>query len=358
VLQSLHDYTVRWSKHSGPLRIASLQVFGLFVESCTDFIKGDGRASSWIQSLQELLQETHAEWEIPYFSLKCVEKLGHKFEPELSQQAELWRSITERLIDSHPWVKLASSRNLQKFFASTISDDILNDNPGMLFEITRNFCFQLNVNEEEQNEELSELAIKTLTLVLPIMKESPHLCFAKDSKQDEGRDPVYWLMRRLSEIAKPKGRKRRMAIFKCFAAFTARHNEIVAPHMELTLEPLHRASVEASNELENPSVYHKRDPVSEEVTTESSLARDVLQLLEETSSTPEVFLKAYAAVKTRARDKKEQRKVESKAEAVNDPMAAAQRKIQKQQREKQRKKRRVEDRRQERGATKKRRSVS
>jgi hypothetical protein len=358
VLQSLHDYTVRWSKHSGPLRIASLQVFGIFVESCSGFIKGNGHASFWIQRLQELLQETHAEWEIPYFSLKCVEKLGQNFEPELSQQAELWTGIIERLIDSHPWVKLASSRNLQQFFVTGISDDVLNDNPGMLFEITRNFCFQLNVNEEEQSEELSDLAIKTLTLVLPIMKERPHLCFAKDSKHvEEGRDPVYWLMRRLSEIAKPKGRKRRMAVFKCFAAFTARHNEIVAPHMDLALEPLHRASVEASNELDNPSVYHKKDPGSEEVTTESSLARDVLQLLEETSSTPEVFLKAYASVKTRARDKKEQRKVESKAEAVNDPMAAAQRKIQKQQREKGRKKRRVEDRRQERGAVKKRRSV-
>lgn len=359
VLQAFHDYTTRWSKNPGPLRSASLQVFMIFVDSCSEFIKVNDHASPWIKRLHRLLQETHSEWEVPYFSLKCIEKLAKDFESELAEQADVWTSVIELLVDSHPWVKLASSRNIHKFLVSNISNDILNENRGMLFEITRNLCFQLNVKEEEQSEELSELVIKTLTVALPIVKEHPHLCFSEeDSRQtEEGRDPVYWLLRRLSETAKPKGRKRRMAVFKCFAAFATLHHEVIEPHMELILEPLHRASVEAGNELENPSVSHKQDPGSEEVTTEASLARDVLQLFEETCSSPEIFLKAYATVKSRARDKKEQRKAEAKAEAVNDPMAAAQRKIKKQQREKDRKKRRVEDRRRDRGAVKKRRSM-
>lgn len=359
VLQSLHDYTVRWSKNPGPLRTASLQVFGIFVESCPDYIIGNGLVSPWIGSLQRLLQETDTDWEVSYFSLKCIEKMAKCSELEISKEAGLWACIVDRLVDAHPWIKLASSRIVQKLFISPTMGALLNANAGLLFEITRNLCFQLNVKEEEQSEELSDLVIKTLTLALPIMKKSPHLCFSEDNQfKDEGRDPVNWLMRRLSQIAKPKGTKRRLAIFKCFAAFASLHNEIVAPYMELILEPLYRANLEASNELENPSVSHKQHAGSIEVTTEASLARDVLQLVEESCDSPEDFLKAYAAVKTRARDKKERRKAEEKAEAVNDPMAAAQRKMKKQQHEKQRKKRRVEERRRDRGATKKFRNVS
>ena len=356
VLQSFHDYTVRWSKNAGPLRIASLQIFGLLVESCAEFLQASDHVSSWVKTLQGLLQGTHSEWEIPYFSLKCVEKMEENFTTDLLQNADLWTCVVERLVDAHPWVKLASSRIVQRFLASEGSFNILQDHPGMLFEVVRNLCFQLGVNEEEQTEELSELAIKTLTMALPTMNDHPELCFAKEhaDKQQEGRHPVTWVMRRLSQVAKPKGRQRRMAVFKCFAAFATQHPTLMVPFMELMLEPLHRSSIEASNELENPSTAHKEG--SEEVVTESSLARDVLQLLEETCETPEDFLKAYANVKTRARDKKEQRKAQEKAEAVNDPMAAAQRKIQKQQREKQRKKRRVEERRRGRGATKKRRN--
>ena len=155
-----------------------------------------------------------------------------------------------------------------------------------------------------------------------------------------------------------------MAIFKCFAAFASQHNAIVAPYLELMLEPLHRANIEASNELDNPSVVAKQtaatsrragakddddeDPVSDYVT----LTRDVLQLLEESCSSSTEFLRAYANVKTRAREKKEQRKLEAKTEAVRDPQAAAKHRQQKQLREKKRKKRRVEERRQQRGVNK------
>jgi U3 small nucleolar RNA-associated protein 20 len=361
VLKSFHDYTVRWSKSAGPLQVASLQVFGIFVESCADFIRGNDFATSWIQTLQELLQDTtvtQSEWEVPYFALISVEKLAQDFDLELSQQTELWTSIVERLADPHPWIKLASGRILHKFFVSSdMATTVLNKTPGMLFDITKNLCFQLNVNEEEQTEDLSDLTIKTLTMILPIMQEKPHLCFAADSiHKNAGRDPVAWLMRRLSAIAKPKGRKHRMAVFKCFAAFITRHNAIVESHMELMLEPLHRSDIEASNELEAPSVLHKRDPGSEAVVTESTFARDILQLLEESCSSPEEFLKAYAVVKSRFRDRKTQRKSEVKAEAVSDPRASALRKMGKQKHEKERLKRRIDDRRRDRGATKKRRS--
>ena len=75
-----------------------------------------------------------------------------------------------------------------------------------------------------------------------------------------------------------------------------------------------------------------------------------MRLLEEKCEPSDAFLAAYAAVKTRAREKKESRKLELKSEAVRDPAAAAKRRQDKNEREKKRKKRRVEDRRRERGA--------
>jgi U3 small nucleolar RNA-associated protein 20 len=312
---------------------------------------------------------TQSEWEVAYFSLICVEKLSQRFESDLMMEKDqpLWTSIVECLVNSHPWIKLASSRIiLQNLLTTSGKEDglFLENNPGMLFEITRNLCFQMNVNEEEQTDALSELAIKSLTLALPIMQEHPELCFSTDTEETERSDPIAWLMKRLSQIARPKGPKRRCAVFKCFAAFVTLHASLVAPHLELMLEPLHRSSLEANNEVEKEtlsSYSSRRDShngaADEEggtpSTSETSLARDVLQLLEDTSASPEGFLKAYATIKTRARDKKAHRKLEAKLEAVNDPKAAAQRKIKKQEHEKQRKKRRVEERRHGRGAEKK-----
>ena len=212
----------------------------------------------------------------------------------------------------------------------------------------------MNAGEDDFNTEQSELSIKTLTLILPIMKERPYLCFEKD-KEADGRDPIKWVLNRLSQIAKAKGSKRRIGVFKCFAAFATCHSDIVSPYLELMLEPLHRSQIESRNVLENPSLSQKED-LGGEITNESNLAAEVFQLLEDTTVSADAFWKALASVKSRALDKKEQRKLEMKLEAANDPQAAAQRKIKKQEQEKKRKKRRVEERRQERGATKKRRN--
>jgi hypothetical protein len=91
------------------------------------------------------------------------------------------------------------------------------------------------------------------------------------------------------------------------------------------------------------------------VSEESQLAKDVLYLLEERCPSQEVFLKAYAAVKTRAGDKREKRKLVIRTEAVVDQSNAAMRRINKQEREKKRRKRRANEQRLGRGATAKHR---
>lgn len=354
MLQDMHGYIERWAKQPGQMTSASLQVFSVFIEARSDFIKQNGALLEWSQNLEMHLNSNESEWETLYFSLICVEKLSKSFDSYLTKTNDLWNGIVECLTNAHPWVRLASCRILNKVLASNGLDGVLDNNLGMLFQIVRNLCFLMNAGEEEFSTELSELSIKTLTLTLPIMNERPHLCFVKDEEAD-GRDPVKWLLNRLSQIAKAKGRKRRIGIFKCFAAFANCHSDIVSPHLELMLEPLHRSQIETRNELENPSVSHKEDSGSE-ITNESNLAAEVFQLLEETTESTDTFWKALAAVKKRALDKKEQRKLEMKLEAANNPQAAALRKIKKQEHEKKRKKRRVEERRQERGATKKRRN--
>ena len=364
LLQSFYDYALRWSNNEGSLRATSLQIFGIFIESRVDFFSR-GNAEALIERVKSLLEESQNDWEIPYFSLICVEKLWKCFPRKLAVIGSLWNSVVQNLVHSHPWIKLAASRLfnsllIESGIESSIRVDIkslFTQERGILFQVIRNICFQLNLEEDEQNADLSEFAIKSLASLLPLIHSEPHLCFTTDESFNESgnksRDPVLWLMTRLCSIARPKGHKRREAVFKCFAAFIARHCHLVMPHLELMLEPLHRSTTEASNELEKSSRAASRQTNAYElsVSSELELARDVLQLLEENCGATSEFLRAYAAVKTRATEKKQQRKIAAKTEAVLDPQAAAKRTIQKHDREKRRKKRRVEEWRRGRGVT-------
>jgi U3 small nucleolar RNA-associated protein 20 len=389
-LRAFQEYCARWSQQDGTLRLASLQVFGLIADYRYDFIQTGSFAESWSRRLQiQLAQRENADWETTYFSLVAIEKLLLGFEKELARHPELWICIVDCLIDPHPWIKLASSRILNRILSSEAAKSFLEEQrEGLLFDAVRNLAFQLNVNEEEQSEEISELAIKTLTAALGVIKENAQLCYATETpiqqkehvllETSEKRDPVFWLLRRLSQIVRNKGSRRRIAVFKCYAAFAISNYQVVAPYLELMLEGLHRASTEAKNEIELQSMSQKRNtptsvfgvaamtsagntPAGKAgmvATTEYSTAEDVLRLMEDNCSSPEEFLSAYAAVKLRARDKKDKRKIEEKAEAVQDPQAAAERKMKKQERNKQRRKRRTDDYRSERGGAdmKKRRS--
>lgn len=357
ILQVIHGYIERWAQQPGALRSAAVEVLGILVDARSDFIQKQNLVPKLVKSLHSHLEESDSDWQVSNFSILCVEKLSKQFASELAKAHNVWKCIVETLVNDNASVRLSSCHVLHQFFAANQLESFLTKNPGMLFEIGRNLCFQMNASENEIKDEVSDLCIKTLSLALPIMKEKPELCFTNEEERD-GRDPVYWLLQRLSQIAKAKGSKRRMAVFKCFAAFCTLHREIVEPHLELILEPLHRSTIEARNELENPNVTSRNQTSthSETLDSESNFAAEVLQVVEESVTSTDVFLNAMSAVKRRARDKKEQRKLEVKLEAANDPQAAAERKIKKQEREKQRKKRRVAERKQERGSLKKRRN--
>jgi U3 small nucleolar RNA-associated protein 20 len=382
LVKTFQEYCVRWSKQATSLRLASLQVFGLLAEARVDVLRTNSLVDEWADRLEEnLLHRQQSNWEVTYFSLNCVEKLSHNFKETLSKRIELWSSIVDCLVDDHPWVMISSSRILKDLFSSGLVTGVLATKHGLLFNIVRNLCFQLNTPEENQNEDLTDMATMTLTQALPLMKNHPEFCYNNDIENDEepdweaGRDPIFWLMRRLSQVAKNKGTKRRLAVYKCYAAFASGNFSIVAPHFELMLESLYRTIIEGKNEFDNHALSQKRKSSSvfvqqlqqqqqrdvkaeDGASSEFSMAEEVLRLLEESCETPDEFLNAYSSVKRRARDKKQKRKTEEKSMAVLDPKAFAEQKIQKQVRNKERRKRRAHEQRRERGGLDKRRRSS
>mmetsp|Transcript_19924 Transcript_19924/g.28899 ORF Transcript_19924/g.28899 Transcript_19924/m.28899 type:complete len:261 (-) Transcript_19924:342-1124(-) len=227
---------------------------------------------------------------------------------------------------------------------------------GSIYDVSRNLCRQLNSDNGQQAEAIVMQAVKTLTWIIKAMHHNPQSCFAECKDNDEpsdngeeeeivSKDPILSLIVKLSNIAKNRYKDRREAVFKCFASFATSCDEgFMTPYLELMIEPLHRVITEALSEVDE--LRKKRRQLESDP---ADLANDVMQILEDRCGTDE-FLKAYATVKTKAREKRDTRKREAAAEAVHDPQAAAMRKLQKHDRERKRKKRRVEERKRMRGA--------
>jgi U3 small nucleolar RNA-associated protein 20 len=371
-LQSFHAYCSRWSKEDGPLKVASLQIFGLVIESRGDFVRANQvDRELGLRILQNLQERTDSDWEVSYFSLLCVEKITQSTEGYFLDHADLMSRIVDCMMDAHPWIRLSSTRIISSIVASKYAIQILADQNGTLFQIVQQMCSQLNAKEDEYSEELSHISIKTLCTIVPLMATHSSLCYRRlaeeeeDQEEDEsGKDPVFWMMRRLSQMCKNKGKKRRIGIFKLYAALSMQHFSIVGSHIELMLEGLHRSIVEATNEAETKAASDKRQKApsasssrgistGNDEMTEHEIAENVLRQLEDICSSPDDFLKAYASVKRRAREKKMKRKSEEKAEAVKNPQAAVERTARKHGREKMRRKRRAEEHRSARGGEKK-----
>lgn len=382
LVKRLYDFAYRWSQGKVETRRASVQLFVIFVDSRETFMKRGETASQLVWRLTSILanhSKDDADWETLYFSLICLEKLAKLFPQFLAGRHKLWSVIAECLAHCHPFVKIVSLRLINQhlgsldaaLFAEDGSNTFLVKKCGSLYEIARNICFQLNSEEDHQSDEVTALCIASLSWLLPAMDSHPSLCYAtneqndgNDESMDKKTTPVAWVMKRLSSMAKPRGPKRRQAVFKAFGAFANKCPALLVPHLELVLESLHRVDVETIYNLEKPahatSQLQKRrndgpNAVADDsIPGEAALARDVMRLLEEQCDPPGRFLEAYAAVKSRARDKKEQRKLEVNSEAVRDPKAAAKRRQQEHERGKNRKKRRVEDSRHKRGGISKR----
>jgi U3 small nucleolar RNA-associated protein 20 len=312
------------------------------------------------------------DWEIIYFCLHAIEKVGEASESLLWNESDLWKSTIACLAHAHPWVQLISSRIIHTHFSSCTGNQFekssnksaassLAKEAGLLFEIVRNLCFEINSEEEHQSEKITTMAIKNLLWIVNLMESHPQL-FLNDrelegdvsgDEDDEemivSKNPLTWLITRLSNIAKKRGVFRRKAVFKAFAAIASvSDEELLENHLELMIEPLNRVIVETEARDEHVAVSRKHMSSNFSSESEADLPREVLELLEDKVGT-EMFINALSSVKSKAREKRESRKQAIAREAISDPEKAAKRKISKQQKEKSRKKRRIQEKKKGRG---------
>jgi len=356
VALSLFDYVLRWHKgDNDSLRRASLQLFGIFAEGRNDILAQNDGAQRILECLQSSLESTDTDWEQHYFALVSLEKVIQQSTTKFEEKDELWSAVLLELSHPHLWVKMISSRiigeQLQQHDPKEIGKSdkktsVLISRKGSLYDLATNFCGQLDEEESNMSMELSDFAIKSLTWLAQAMDSNPDLCYADG--EGEGKEPVKWLLTRLSNVARRKGTLRRKAVFKCYAALChAGGADMIGPYLDLIIEPLHRAIIEAAGAMNHFG--------TEKYSAESRLAKEVMAMLED--GCEDDFLAALAKVKVRARERRDQRKNKLAAERIADPAAAARKKIEKQVNEKERRKRNVQGHRGDRGGTAKRRHI-
>jgi hypothetical protein len=362
-LQGLFEYTKKWSNQpSDALQITSLHIFRLFLQQRQDFIKRQGRDRFLVETLSKLLQESSLNGEVGDLALDLFVDLRVACKCLVDSDFMLWNALVQHATKDEPGIRLKACKILDSHFASIDAERIQEDKAptflmqnGLLFQVGRAMCFLIDKHDETDSSKMTALVVKMLTWILIAMNACPSLC--KDPNEEKSGDPVFWVIRRLSGMAKQKGIKRQ-AVFKCFAAFAVQCGDFVFQHVELMLEPLCRSETENKNES-TKSMYSGFDQgqtknAEDEPASESQLVKEVVMLLED-KCPDDLFLSALSNVKTRALEKKEKRKIEQKSEAVTNPKVFAQKKIAKQQRESSRRKRNVDDYRSERGSKAKRR---
>ena len=353
ILQSdILDYLFTWGASPDQrLRRASLSVLGVFVDCSVIKVNVDTTVNRMVDLAVDTLDPNN-DWEVTYFALLLLEKLNGKFPDTVGGTLGLWPKVVSYVSGCHPWVGLVSLRllfqHLQSLdpceFVANQATSFLQER-GNLFLLSSALCSFLEGEEDGDSDDAVAIVIKALTFTLKASNKYPLLCFPGSDTEDSKNktvNPMRWLIMRLSQIAKPKGPKRRKAVFKCFAAFAKYGNGIAFDFLDLMIEPLYRVERESRNETEmNNSKSGSMGGVTSE---ESQLAQEVLHLLEELCPSHEKFVDAYGAVKHRAQEKKMKRSEEYRIDAARDPKIAAKRKVEKQIREKERRKRRIEER--------------
>ena len=363
-LQNLFEYSKRWcSRDSSSIKATAIQLFCLFVSIRPDFVKRGERGSLLVKICARCLRENSAEGRVNGYALGLVADLMEAFDDLVAKNFDLWRDMVKLATNTDKDIRVNSCHLLAKHVASVEPKSVLSQETttflteqGAIFQLGRALCFLLDTSEKDTGEELTKPVIKMLTWTLQAMNCAPKLCY--ETNESNERDPVKWLMTRLSNIAKPKGTKRRQAVFKCFAAFGSCCPDIAFSHLELMLEPLHRAEIESNNETDQPTLFQSQQQSllnESQRSQEAQIVKEVMYLLEESCPDETLFLSALTKVKKQAMEKKEKRKLEAKVEAVMDPQAFARKRIEKNNREKRRRKRRSDERKEERGGRAKRR---
>ncbi|GMH64213.1 hypothetical protein TL16_g03915 [Triparma laevis f. inornata] len=297
-------------------RVVALKVLGIICDARVKWVKGGRRAEVekiFVGAIEGDMEVGEAgkgarfgeDWERVYFALVGLEKFG---------SGVVGAEVVSCLTHYHPWCKLVAGRIV---VGGLVGNGLKGVKAGY-YELVKGFGGQIDVDAKFTNDSVAMGAIKGVVLVVKLMK---------GGDLEEAERAKKWLFNRLAGAAKKSSGGVRINIFKTFAGLLGVCD--VSQYLSLILGPLHRAISEA-------------DAVNNETEENVDFMKELLGLIEDKVGT-DVFMKAYADVRTKAKERRDARKSEIAIEKVVDPMAAAQRKERKKEAEIGRKKRRFEE---------------
>ncbi|GMH64994.1 hypothetical protein TrST_g9673 [Triparma strigata] len=302
-------------------RVVALKVLGIVCDARAKWVKGGRRAEierilvGAIEGEMETGEEGKGDrfgedWERVYFALVGLEKFGG---------GSVGAEVVSCLSHYHPWCKLVSGR----IVSGGLKKGLKGVKAGY-YELVKGFGGQIDVDAKFTNDNVAMGAIRGVIAVVKLMKGG----------EEDAERAKKWLFNRLAGAAKKSSGGVRMNIFKTFAGLVQVCD--VHLYLGLILGSLHRAISEA-------------DAVNNETEENVVFMKELLGVIEDKVGT-DVFMKAYADVRTKAKERRDARKSEIAIEKVVDPVAAAQRKIKKKEAEQGRKKRRFEEKKNNRGS--------
>ncbi len=338
-----------------------------------------------------LTQQPEEGWEGVYAAACCLEKLLKAVPSSCDAlfagpHVDLLDGITANLLYPHAWVRLACCKCWGAYFSrrdpttllplkkgENMSSEYLRLH-GKLFLVAKQHAAQLDRTGLQKT-----LVVSVLKNIIWIgeafvhnrhTSSLDHSCagqqqHSREYESDDGMcekssrgilstnngqkttsttttvDPLAWIFKRMSFMARPKGDMRRVAVFswfKAMASLLSSNNLYV--YLKCMLLPLRRCQIDS--EAGDQGAIHERDNVdassSTGLGTAIDVANDVMSLLEERAGAG-AFLTALTQANQLINSSKQRRKDTIAVRAVTDPKGAAQAKSKRREQKKRQQKR-------------------
>ncbi len=401
---SLFNFATQWGKEGKPsLYSTAMQVLGIVAEARPDIMKNGQHLSGLIplidgqikvQQQLELTTIGHEEnersltqpgegWESVYAAACCLEKLLKAVPSSCDSlfadpYVNLLDGVTANLLYPHAWVRLACCRCWEVYFGrrdpttllprgggGNLCSEYLRQN-GKLFLVAKQHVAQLDRTGLQQS--LVILVLNNLIWLGEAFIHNrfnsslDHSCAGqqldREYESDDGTnnigqktitptvtvDPLAWIFRRMSFMARPKGDMRRVAVFSWFKAMASLlSSSDFHMFLKCMLLPLRRCQLD--NEAGDIGAIHERDNVNASVSTglgtAVDVANDVMSLLEVKAGAG-AFLTALTEANQSINSSKQRRKAAVAVKAATDPKGAAQAKSQRHEQKKRQQRRKRE----------------
>ncbi len=386
----------------------AMQVLGIVTEARPDIMKNgqhlsgimlliNGQVKVQQQQKPEQLTATGCEendersltrpgdgWESVYAAVCCLEKLLKAVPSSCDSlftdpYVNLLNGVTANLLYPHAWVRLACCRCWGVYFGrrdpttllprggggGDLCSEYLRQN-GKLFLVAKQHAAQIDRTGLQQP--LVVLVLNNLIWLGEAFVQNrlnsslDHSCAGQqldgESESDDGTltndngqkvptvtvDPLAWVFRRMSFMARPKGDMRRVAVFSWFRAMASLlSSSDLHVFLKCMLLPLRRCQLDS--EAGDKGAIHEQDNVNAcaptGLGTAVDVANDVMSLLEVKAGAG-AFLTALTEANQSINSSKQRRKAAVAVTAATDPKGAAQAKSQRREQKKRQQRRKRE----------------